>query len=233
MAAAAAYIIIALLHSRRTIFRHPGHIGIFLYFSFFIPYAALEASSLGQLAKLSGSGSSEDLDNDASVAAQISSSAAFAGFFGIGFITKVVMLEMWSHIVKLHVSSSRSSTLNPNLQKLLRWTHRSFVWAVAATVTTYVVGFGVLTSEYIDHTRECARQQDSQCADSAQVLQQPCVQSQNSKNNLTVYEGVWAVIVLAVFTMLALFFKGIVFGMYVRAHRSDIVCILCASCLAV
>ncbi len=220
MAAAAAVIIIFLLRSRHTIFRHPGHIGIFLYFIFFIPYAALEASSLGQLAVLSSS----DLDYAARASAEISSSAAFAAFFGVGFITKVVILQMWSHIVKLHISST--STPNSNLQNLLRFTYKSFVWAVVTTVTTYVVGFGVLTSEYITITGECVKQQDSECTDRAQVLQQPCVQSQKSKNNLDLYEGVWAVTVLVVFTLLSLFFKGLVFGMYVCAHRGYIACLM-------
>jgi len=54
---------------------------------------------------------------------------------------------------------------------------------------------------------------------STQELQQPCVQSLQWTLTLQYYEGVWAAVVLVVFTLLAFVFNGVVFAMYVRDAR--------------
>jgi hypothetical protein len=181
-----------------------------------VPYAALEATSSYLLVSLNKH--AQDLDSNARVNAQITSSAAFAAFFGLNFIDKAALLEMWSHVVKLHISTSTT---------LLRWRHpllklvqKSFVLAAAATVVLYVFGFIFLTSKYINDSRECADSFNKPCVSSEEAREQPCKQSTDSRVGLDIHEGVWAGVVLLVFSLLALFFKGLVFGMYVRSVLS-------------
>ncbi len=59
--------------------------------------AVLQVTTLGKLANLSDS----SLDRDA---AQISSNAAVAAFFGLGFSGKAALVQMWTHVVQQHTS---------------------------------------------------------------------------------------------------------------------------------
>jgi len=81
-----------------------------------------------------------------------------------------------------------------------------------------VIGFAVLTIKFMASSSECASQQGSACVSSTQALQQPCAQSLRWTSLLQYYEGVWAAVVLVVFTLLAFVFNGVVFAMYVRAR---------------
>jgi hypothetical protein len=67
----------------------------------FVPYAALQAWTLRQLSFLHDKGS----DSIARASVQISSSAAFA-FFALGFCSKVALVQMWAHVVRVHTSGS-------------------------------------------------------------------------------------------------------------------------------
>jgi hypothetical protein len=179
-----------------------------VYVAMFVPYAALQAATLGELATLNSSESS----SLARATAQISSSAAFAVFFGLGFSGKVALVQMWTHIVRQHTSGSVGAPLR--LQSTLTSTYKAFVWAVAATVVLYVIGFAVLTSNFVSSSSECASQQGSACVSDTQALQQPCVTSLKWTSILQYYEGIWAIVVLVVFSLLAFLFNGVVFAMY-------------------
>jgi len=212
IAVAAAVLTVRLLRSCHTFSLPAVHVGMCVYVAMFVPYAALQAATLGELATLNNQGSS----SIARAAAQISSSAAFAAFFGLGFSGKVALVQMWTHVVRQHSSGSGSAP--PRLQSTLTSTYRAFVWAVAGTVVLYVIGFAVLTSKFMASSSECASQQGSACVSSTQALQQPCAQSLRWTSLLQYYEGVWAAVVLVVFTLLAFVFNGVVFAMYVRAR---------------
>ena len=209
IAIAAAVLTVRLLRSRHTFSLRAVHVGMCVYVAMFVPYAALQAATLGESANLNSQGS----NSLARAAAQISTSAAFAAFFGLGFSGKVALVQMWTHIVQQHTSGSVDAPLR--LQSTLTSTYKAFVWAVAATVVLYVIGFTVLT--FISSSSECASQQSSSCVSSAQELQQPCVLSLQWTAILQYYEGIWAVVVLVVFTLLAFLFNGVVFAMCVRA----------------
>ena len=99
--------------------------GMCLYVAMFVPYAVLQATTLGKLAKLKDS----SLDRDV---AQISSSAAFAAFFGLGFSGKVALVQMWTHVVRQHTSGGCEAP--HRLHTTLMSTYKVFVWAVVAIV---------------------------------------------------------------------------------------------------
>jgi len=214
IAVAAAVLTVRLLRSRHTFSLRAVHVGMCVYVAMFVPYAALQAATLGELATLNNEGAS----SIARAAAQISSSAAFAAFFGLGFSGKVALVQMWTHVVRQHSSGSGSAP--SRLQSTLTSTYKAFVWAVAATVMLYVIGFAVLTSNFMASSSECASQQGSACVGSTQALQQPCGQSLRWTSLLQYYEGVWAAVVLVVFTLLAFLFNGVVFAMYVQCARA-------------
>ena len=211
IAIAAAVLTVRLTRSRHTFSLRAVHVGMCVYVAMFVPYAALQAATLGESANLNSQGS----NSLARAAAQISTSAAFAAFFGLGFSGKVALVQMWTHIVQQHTSGSVDAPLR--LQSTLTSTYKAFVWAVAATVVLYVIGFTVLTFKFVSSSSECASQQSSSCVSSAQELQQPCVLSLKWTSILQYYEGIWAVVVLVVFTLLAFLFNGVVFAMCVRA----------------
>jgi hypothetical protein len=220
---AAAVLAVRLLRSRHTFSLRTVRVGMCVYVAMFVPYAGLQAATLGQLATLNSQGSS----SIARAAADISSSAAFAAFFGLGFSGKVALVQMWTHVVEQHTIGSGSAPLQ--LQHTMTRTYKAFVWAVAITVVLYVIGFAVLTGYFMSSSSECASQQGSACVSSAQALQQPCLKSLEWTSVLQYYEGAWAAVVLVVFTLLAFLFNGVVFAMCVRCacavmQRPAIVC---------
>jgi len=87
-----------LLRSRHSSSLRTVRAGMCLYVVMFAPYAVLQATTLGKLADLSDS----SLDRDA---AQISSSAAFAAFFGLGSQAK----WRWCRCGRMSCSSTRAA----------------------------------------------------------------------------------------------------------------------------
>jgi hypothetical protein len=194
-----------LLRSRHSSSLRTVRAGMCLYVAMFVPYAVLQATTLGKLAKLSDS----SLDRDA---AQISSSAAFAAFFGLGFSGKVALVQLWTHVVRQHTSGGCEAP--HRLHTTLMSTYKAFVWAVVAIVAVYVTGFAALTSMYMASVQQCNRLQTEKCI-SLENLQQPCSESATWTRVLEYYEGIWAGVVLVVFTLLAFLFNGVVFAMCV------------------
>ena len=191
--------------------------GMCLYVAMFVPYAVLQATTLGKLAELSDS----SLDRDV---AQISSSAAFAAFFGLGFSGKVALVQMWTHVVRQHTSGGCEAP--HRLHTTLMSTYKAFVRAVAVIVVLYLIGFAVLTSKYMASVQQCARLQTETCINSLVDLAQPCSDTEKWSRVLQYYEGIWAAVVLVVFTLLAFLFNGVVFAMYVcpAIPRSAFLC---------
>jgi predicted PurR-regulated permease PerM len=133
-----------LVRSRHSSSLRAVRTGMCLYVALFVPYAVLQATTLVKLAALSDR-SNGSLDRDA---AQISSSAAFAAFFGLGFSGKVALVQMWTHVARQH--SSGGCEAPHVLHRTLISTYNAFVYAVAVIVLVYVTGFAALTHMYIN-----------------------------------------------------------------------------------
>ena len=205
----AAALTARLVRSRHTSSMRFVRFGMCLYVAMFVPYAVLQAITLGKLATLNNDRSSLGRDT-----VRISSSAAFAAFFGLGFSGKVALVQRWAYVVKLHSSGSYESPLG--LQITLRSTVKTFVWAIIVIVVLYLIGFSTLTNRFMDSVGRCAVLQDETCVSvskGVQDLQQPCSEIATWTNAMQYYEGIWAAAVLAVFTFLAFLFNGVVFAM--------------------
>jgi hypothetical protein len=205
----AAVLTVRLVRSRHTSSMRFLRSGMCLYVAMFIPYAVLQAITLGKLATLNNDRSSLGRDT-----VRISSSAAFAAFFGLGFSGKVALVQRWTYVVNLHTSGSHASPLG--LQNTLRSTYKTFVWAIVVIVVLYLIGFSTLTNRFMDSVGRCAKLQDETCVSvskGVQNLQQPCSEIATWTNALQYYEGIWAGAVLIVFTFLAFLFNGVVFAM--------------------
>ena len=205
IAVAAVVIAVRMVRARRSASLRTVHAGMCMYVATFAPYALLQAITLSELAK------SNDSLNRATT--EISSSIAFATFFGLGFSGKVALVQMWAHVVQQHSSSDLSAP--HRLQNTLTSTYKAFVWAVALIVAAYLVGFTVITVAYLNQNEQCARFQSEKCLSSAEELPQPCSESAKWTQAQKYYEGVWAGVVLVVFTSLAFLFNGVVFAMCV------------------
>ncbi len=177
-----------------------------LYVALFVPYAVLQAVTLGQFATLNNQGA----NSLARTSAQVSSSVAFAAFFGLGFSGKVALVQMWMHIV--HIHSICSNDLPRMLHTTLRSTNKALLWMTAGTVALYLAGFTVLTSKLIISSEECTEQQSNGCFSDLQ-FGQPCTEIIMWTTILQYYEGIWAAVVLVAFTLLAFLFNGVVFAM--------------------
>ncbi len=205
IAVAAVVVAVRMVRARRSASLRTVHAGMCMYVATFAPYALLQAITLSELAK------SNDSLNRATT--EISSSIAFATFFGLGFSGKVALVQLWAHVVHQH---SRSGLSAPHrLQNTLTSTYKAFVWAVVLIVAAYLVGFTVITVAYLNQNEQCARFQSEKCLSSAEELPQPCSESAKWTQAQKYYEGVWAGVVLVVFTSLAFLFNGVVFAMCV------------------
>ncbi len=202
---------VRLMRSRANSSLRTVHYGICLYVALFAPYAALQAVTLIQLASLNSRGANS-LDR---AATQISSSAAFAAFFGLVFSGKVALVQMWRHVVWQHTSASFDS--RDGLQRMLTYTYKAFVWAVAVVVVLYVIGFSLLRDDFFTSFSSCEKKRlKFECLNSLQQLAQPCSDTQARALAVQYFEGICAVVVVMIFTSLAFLFNGVVFAMCVH-----------------
>jgi hypothetical protein len=202
---AAVVFAFKLVRARHTFSLHVVHTGTCMYVVLFVPYAVLQAWTLGQLGFLNFKGS----DSIARASVQISSSAAFAAFFGLGFTGKAALVQMWVHVVRQH--STDSADAPPRLHSTLASTYSAFVWTVVSVVVLYVIGFSVLTNRFMASVAQCVVERNSICLVSSQG--QPCEQISLWTSVMDYHEGIWAGIVLLIFTALALLFNGVVFAL--------------------
>jgi hypothetical protein len=200
----AVVLVLRLVRLRHAFSLRIVHTGTCVYVAMFAPYAALQAWTLGQLGYLNDRG----FESVARASVQVSSSAAFAVFFSLGFSGKVALVQMWMHVVQLHTSGS--CDVSPRLQGTLASTYKTFVRAVVCVVVTYLIGFSVLTDRFLTSAAQCIEKQDVTCL--AGSLNQPCEDINHWKSAMTYYEGIWAGIVLLIFSALAFLFNGVVFA---------------------
>ena len=85
------------------------------------------------------------------------------------------------------------------------------MWKVVVFVALFVLGFSLLTGRFMASVTKCIEERDSSCLSSSQG--QPCKQIGEWTSVIEYHEGVWAGIVLLIFTALALLFNGVVFAM--------------------
>jgi hypothetical protein len=199
---------VRLLRSRHSSSLRTVRSGMCLYVAMFVPYAVLQATTLGKLASLN------DSILDRSVT-QISSSAAFAVFFGLSFTGKLALVQMWTHVVRQHTSGGCEAP--HRLQSTLTLTYKAFLWVIVVIVVMYLIGFATLTSGYLAHFEDCIRSSAETCVNVNNVKEpeQPCVDSETWTRALQYYEGIWVGVVLVLFTSLAFLFNGVVFAVYV------------------
>jgi len=129
---------------------------------------------------------------------------------------------MWTHVVQQHTSGGCEAP--HRLHTTLMSTYKAFVRAVVAIVAVYVTGFAALTSKYMASVQQCNRLQTEACISSAN-LEQPCSESTTWTRFLEYYEGIWAGVVLVVFTLLAFLFNGVVFAMCVQPCHALVCCL--------
>jgi hypothetical protein len=194
-----------LVRLRHTFSLRAVHVGTCIYVAMFVPYAALQVLTLVQLGYLNDRGA----DSIARASVQISSGAVFAVFFALGFTGKVALVQMWTHVVRRHTNGS--SDVTPRLRGALNSTYKAFLWTVVCVVVLYVIGFSVLTNRFIAALAQCADGREIFCLISSQA--QPCHEMRFWKSVIDYYEGIWAGIVLLIFTTLAFLFNGVVFAM--------------------
>jgi hypothetical protein len=130
----------------------------------------------------------------------------------------LALVQMWIHLVRQHTSSLHMPDC---LQSALASMLKLFVCVVAVTVSMYFIGFATLDKNLKSSYDGCVAVNDAACVSISQALPPSCSDITPSILSFWRYEGAWAFVVLLGFALLALFFYGVVFAMYVRA---DVCC---------
>jgi hypothetical protein len=202
----ALVVTIRLVRSYRSSSLRTVQLGMCVRVALYVPYAILQAATLGQLATLYKNGF--QLDRDAT---EISARAAFAIFFCMGLLGEVALSQLLRHVVQLHESNGYNS---PNaLRKTLTSTYKASVLAALAITFGFLVGFGTLSSKYRESITQCALLQDNTCLSSEQSLQQPCSESAAWLLILQYHEAIWVAFVFLVFKLPISLFHGVAFAL--------------------
>jgi len=198
-----AGLVVLLARSRQAFSVRPFHSGICLYFASFVPYAALKAVAVGML--LDATTQQQELD------AGLFLNGSFMIFFWLGFGGKMALVQLWMHLISRHAGGSGQNSLAGKAQrtwKLLRIT-------VLTVCALYSICFISLVVVYSQAASSCAT--DAGSADcipiSSNETPTVCQHVLDLASGILYFEGLFAAVVVVVFTCYALVFNGLVYAM--------------------
>jgi hypothetical protein len=177
----------------------------------FAPYAALKGCAIWLL--LSAQDQSQQL------AAQVFLNASFTFYFVLGFGGKIALIQLWMHIIHLHATDNThtSSTRRSSQESILhsansKW--RGIKFLVVVVSIAYCIGFFALVEQFLTFSQQCAAQADvATCIPVNSVgIPLPCSQAKDITSIIDFYEGVWAGVVVVVFSLYTFLFNGIVYA---------------------
>ncbi len=177
----------------------------------FTPYAALKGCTIWFL--LSAQNQTQQL------AAQVSLNASFTVYFVLGFGGKIALVQLWMHIIHRHTTAHthESVALRNSQQSIVhsadkKW--RGIKVLVVALSIAYCIGFFVLVDRFLNFSQQCTAQANvATCIPvNAVGVPPPCSQAKATTSVIDYYEGVWAGVVVVVFSLYTFLFNGIVYA---------------------
>ena len=178
----------------------------------FIPYAALKGCAILLLLRAQ--------DQPQQQAAQVVLNASFTLYFVLGFGGKIALVQLWMHIIHRHTTAHthESSSLQRSQESMVHnanSTWRGIKVLVVAVSILYCIGFFVLVGRFLNFSQQCAAQANiATCIPVNSVdIPPPCSQAKDTTSIIDYYEGVWAGVVVVVFSLYTFLFNGIVYAL--------------------
>ncbi len=177
----------------------------------FSPYAALKGCAIWFL--LIARNQAQQL------AAQVFLNASFTFYFVLGFGGKIALVQLWMHIIHRHTTAHTHETLSlqrsqESMVRNANSTWRRIKVLIVAVSITYCIGFFVLVGRFLNLSQQCAAQANiATCIPVNTVdIPRPCSQAKDTTTVIDYYEGVWAGVVVFVFSLYTFLFNGIVYA---------------------
>jgi len=196
-------LVVILVRSRHAFSVRPFHSGICVYIASFAPYALLKAVAVGRLLEAKTQGEQ--------LTVGLMLNGTFMMFFWLGFGGKMALIQLWMHLISRHTSGESENLLMDSARR----TWRFMQLTVLVVCALYGAGFISLVGVYAHASSGCAAAADSTgCIPSTSSATPPACQAVVSlAQGIVYYEGMFAAVVVVVFTFYALLFNGLVYAM--------------------
>ena len=196
-------LVVILARSRHAFSVRPFHSGICVYIASFAPYALLKAVAVGRLV--------EAKTQEQQLAAGLMLNGTFMMFFWLGFGGKMALIQLWMHLISRHTSGDSEHALMESARRTWRFMRLT----VLLVCVLYSAGFLSLVGVFEQASSGCAAAADSTgCITLTSSATPPaCQEVVSLAQGIVYYEGVFAAVVVVVFTFYALMFNGLVYAM--------------------
>jgi hypothetical protein len=197
------YLVAMLVRSRHAFSVRPFHSGICVYIASFAPYALLKVVAVDRLLEAKAQGEQ--------LAAGLMLNGTFMMFFWLGFGGKMALIQLWMHLISRHTSGESKHLLMESARRTWRFMRLT----VLVVCVLYCAGFLSLVGVYAQASSGCASAADSTfCIPSTSSATLPaCQEVVSLARGFVYYEGLFAAVVVVVFTFYALVFNGLVYAM--------------------
>jgi hypothetical protein len=191
------------MRSRHSFSIRPFHSGICIYVASFAPYAVVKVVAIVKLL--------EAQTQQEQQTAGIVLSGSFMLFFWLGFGGKMALIQLWMHLIKRHMGNDSEHELLTSAVRTWTLMRRT----VIGVCLLYSAGFALLVGIYSRASGECAATASSNlCIPfSFGDTPPPCLRVLGLDRGILYYEGLFAAVVVVVFTFYALMFNGLVYAM--------------------
>ena len=213
VAAVSCVSFIAIVRSKHTFAVRPFHSALCLYVFMFTPYAVLKFCAIWFLLSAK--------DQTQQLAAQVFLNASFTFYFVLGFGGKLALVQLWMHIIHRHTiaiaHTHATVALRSSQESVMRSadaTWRGIKSVIVAVSVLYCIGFFVLVGRFLTFSQQCAAQANiATCIPvNASDVPSPCSNANVTTYIIDFYEGVWAGVVVIVFSIYTFLFNGIVYA---------------------
>ena len=196
-------LVVMLARSRHAFSVRPFHSGICVYIASFAPYALLKAVAVGRLLEAKTQGEQ--------LTAGLMLNGSFMMFFWLGFGGKMALIQLWMHLISRHTSSDSENALMESARRTWRFMRLT----VLLVCVLYGTGFVSLVGVYAQASSACAAAADSLVCIPIASSATPslCQRVVSLAHGIVYYEGLFAAVVVVVFTFYALMFNGLVYAM--------------------
>ena len=196
-------LVVILLRSRHSFSVRPFHSGICVYIASFAPYALLKAVAVGRLLETKTQGEQ--------LTAGVMLNGTFMMFFWLGFGGKMALIQLWMHLISRHTSGNSERLLMESARRTWRFMRLT----VLLVCVLYGAGFLSLVSVYAQASSQCAAAAyTTVCIPlAASATPSACERVVSLAQGIVYYEGVFAAVVVILFTFYALLFNGLVYAM--------------------
>jgi hypothetical protein len=149
-------LFIVLFRSRPTFVSRPFHSGVCVYIGSIVLYSCLKALAVNEMLGAQ--------TRQVRKTAEILLKCTFMVFFWLGFVGKMVIIQLWIHVMDGHFNSGGNVDGAGSNEHLIGMAHRTWKVlrvAVVFVCVSYSIGFAVFLDRYFRATALCESQIDT------------------------------------------------------------------------